>query len=140
MEILAAILEATSGATSIPMISSDIGMFDWTSDVYFPVLPSPVNQGIEAAGSSGTVISSADQLRTQIPDQQIQHWQSSYMSAAADSGISTSSLVHERQNEVQDIVVIPTSNPNSMPVEMESFVGEVDGEKDYYMHNTMLQC
>ena len=61
------------------------------------------------------------------------------MSAAADSGISTSSLVHERQNEVQDIVAIPTSNPNSMPVEMERVGTVVDGDqKNYYMHKTML--
>ena len=127
----AAILADTSGVTSAPLISSNTGMFDSTSNVYFPVLPSQVNQRIQAdscaAGNIRTVISSANQLPTQIPaaNQVYSMMQSrTYMSAAADIGIASSSAVHYC-TKPQD-VAIPTSSPSSMPVEMESSGGVVN--------------
>ena len=55
-----------------------------------------------------------------------------YMSAAADIGIASSSAVHYCSNpadRIQD-VAIPTSNPSSMPVEMESSGGVVNVQDD----------
>ena len=55
-----------------------------------------------------------------------------YMSAAADSGIASASAVHYCSNpadRIQD-VAIPTSNPSSMPVEMESSGGVVNVQDD----------
>jgi hypothetical protein len=73
-------------------------------------------------------------------NEQIQHAQPrSSNSAAMDSGISSFSFMHDplpKCSTLQD-VVIPTSNQNSMPLDMQSSGGAVEVEEDHYMDKLM---
>ena len=63
------------------------------------------------------------------------------MSAAADIGIASSSAVHYCSNpadRIQD-VAIPSSNPSSMPVEMESSGGVVNVQDDTLLMQSPLR-
>jgi len=71
-------------------------------------------------------------------NEQIQHAQPrSSNSTAVDSAISSFSFTHDPECSTLQDAVIPTSNQNSMPVDMQSSGGAVKVEEDRYMAKLM---